>query len=169
MMKLRQTLPSIAAKSDGAVGRSGLSIQNSPTGCTIRKRCDRLTWKLTKPEAPPQQRTNWSNECGQSGRTQQPDLPSPESAPRPPGKGSLYFYLRPKIMSIPLRRTMKSSRDWPSSATGCGRILANRRARRRRVYSCKSRTEREPRREIALTGRGASPQQSGLTGGCLVL
>ena len=110
MMKLGQTLPRAAAKSDGAARRGRLSNQSRPTVCTIRKRCDRLTWKLKKPEAPLQERATWSNECSQSGRLQKPDLLLPDSAPKASGEGNLYFYLRPNVMSILLGRNMISSK-----------------------------------------------------------
>ena len=100
MMKLHQTLPRAAAKSDGTGGRGGLSNKCRPTVCPIRKQCDRLTWKLTKPEAPPQKRATCSKKCSPSSRTPKPYPPSPESAPLAPGKDNLYFYLRPKVMSI---------------------------------------------------------------------
>jgi hypothetical protein len=48
-------------------------------------------------------------------------------------------------------------------APGCDRILSNGRAPRLSVYSRKFRTEGEPRREIAVTRRGASWQLAGWT------
>src|ERR1035438_840899 len=45
----------------------------------------------------------------------------------------------------------------PPIATSCCRTLACRKARRRGVYSRHSRTERDSRREIALSRQGGEP------------